>query len=130
MQQSTLDALQQLSVPDTLCDAARLSCPSDVSLETWVNGLLVVYTDGACLNQNSRRAGYGVAYDSLRQHTMTVSCPLLGLEQTAQRAELRAFLHVLAQDSRPLLIHTDSAYVVQVFELFKMGVPCLLTGIT
>ena len=124
LQQSTLDALQPLSVSDTLCDAARLPCPSDVSLETWANGLLVVYIDGACLNQNShlwKRAGYGVAYDPLRQHTMTVSCPLLELEQTAQCAEFRAFLHVLAQDSRPLLIHTDSASVVQVFELFKNG---------
>ena len=131
MQQPSLDALHSLAAPDTLCDASRSPCPSDALPQTWENGCLVVYTDGACFNQDSsfwRRAGYGVVYDSSRQHSMTVSCPLLGLEQTAQRAELRAFLHVLAQDSRPLLIHTDSAYVVQLFSSFVNRTPLPLDG--
>ena len=82
MQQPTLDALHTLAVADTLCDAPRSPCPSDASLETWKNGFLVVYTDGACFNQDSllwRRAGYGVVYDPLQRHSMSVACPLLGL---------------------------------------------------
>ena len=42
--------------------------------------------------------------------------PLLGQEQTAQRAELRAFLHAISQDLRPLRVFTDSTCVISVWE--------------
>ena len=46
---------------------------------------------------------------------MTISSPLLGLEQAAQHAELRLFLCAIQKDLRPLRVHSDSAYVLDVW---------------
>ena len=50
-----------------------------------------------------------------------LSKPLVGPEQTAQRAELRAVVAALAIENRPLHIRSDSSYVVN-------GVNNLLNG--
>ena len=104
----------------------------DLALETYTaSGHVAVYTDGCCLNQNSplwRRAGYGLAYDVDLRHSCTVALPLLGLEQTAQRAELRAILHAISQDARPLHIFCDSSYVISVWESWRASVPLPFDG--
>ena len=121
---ATLAATRALDAPDPLAEDSCVCNTSDTALEFHRQGRVVVYTDGSCLSQNCslwRRAGFGVVYDAEMKHSLTVSRPLLGLEQTAQRAELRAFLCVIQRDPRPLLVHTDSAYVVDVWSKFKEG---------
>ena len=119
--------------PDNLTCSNCTFSADDLALETYsASGHVAVYTDGCCLNQNSplwRRAGYGVAYDVDLRHSGTVALPLLGLEQTAQRAELRAFLLAIFQDARPLRIFPIAAMSLA---FGNPGVPpCLypLTGI-
>lgn len=82
-----------------------------------MNNKLLVWTDGSCINQSNavlRRAGVGVWFG--REHKLNVSEPLLGEWQTAQRAELVAVVRALEQwrsePTRPLVIHSDSAYAV------------------
>lgn len=85
-----------------------------MAIETVVDHFVIVFTDGSCQQQANpwlRRAGYSVVYDVGRQHARTISKALPGLEQTAQRAELRAVLAALAGESRQLRIKTDSSYV-------------------
>ena len=99
---------------------------NDLLLETIKDSHVVVWTDGSCHLQDNpylRRAGYGVIYDHDRLHSRTISKPLLGLEQTAQRAELRAVLAALIIENRPLHVRSDSSYVVD-------GVNNLLQGAT
>ena len=120
MPPSTCHLLQTGIGVDNMQHSLLQPSPSDIASETCTSdGKVVVFTDGCCLNQSStlwRRAGYGIAYDSSHSHRGTVSLPLLGQEQTAQRAELRAFLHAISQDMRPLHVFTDSTYVISVWE--------------
>jgi ribonuclease HI len=114
---------RNLSIEDTLEVSSPLT-ELDYAIETIHDSFVFVWTDGACSHQESlhlRRAGYGVAYDPHGQHCRTVSRPLVGLEQTAQRAELRAVLAAVAIESRPLHVGSDSQYVVH-------GVTNLLKG--
>ena len=75
---------------------------------------MVVYTDGACRNNQDprfRRAGVGAFW--ARGHSANVSQPLEGWAQTNQRAELEALRCVFAAEFRPVIIKSDSAYVVE-----------------
>jgi len=72
----------------------------------------IVYTDGACKNNQDhrfRRAGYGIYYGS--ESCLNFSSYLPGLQQSNQRAELFAVLVACLRDPRPLDIRSDSAYV-------------------
>ena len=103
-------------------DYSETAAPCDYLLETWAGDSVVVWTDGACTDQASetlRCAGYGVVYDPARRHPRTVARPLLGEDQTAQRAELRALLAALLQESRPLQVRSDSQYVVDTFAVLQ-----------
>ena len=76
------------------------------------NGRQVVYTDGACTNNQDdrfRRAGFGLFWCDGDSRNM--SGPLPGHRQTNQRAELHAVLVVLQLATGDVDIHTDSAYV-------------------
>lgn len=75
-----------------------------------------------------RRAGYGVVYDGHRQRSRTVSKPLSGIEQTAQRAELRAVLAALSIENRPLHIKSNSKYVVDGLQNILTGTPLPVDG--
>ena len=116
-----------------MCDAAVISVPDDpdtaldVALpepddeppllhldEGTISGRVEVYTDGACLHNQSaslRRAGVGAWWAD--GHSSNFSAPLTGHVQTNNRAEVSAVLHVLANESRDVHIKTDSEYVLQ-----------------
>ena len=116
---------RSLPTSDELETSHPLSA-ADLLLETIKDQHVVVWTDGACQLQDNmylRRAGYSVVYDTSLQHSRTVSKPLLGVEQTAQRAELRAVLAALKTENRPLHIRSDSTYAVN-------GLNTLLSGST
>lgn len=84
-------------------------------LEIWDLQFVVIWTDGSCQEQASpdlRRAGYAVVYDASLQRSRTISKALLGPEQTAQRAEVRAVLAALLVEDRPVHIKSESSYVV------------------
>ena len=72
------------------------------------DGMVVVYSDGAC--RHNQRAGYGGF--CAKSHAFNFSLPVLGWCQTDQRAELQAILTILETDARALLIKTDSEYVI------------------
>ena len=77
-----------------------------------VEGKVVVYTDGACTNNQNcrfRRAGVGIFW--CNEDDRNVSLPLPGYLQTNQRAELYAVKAVLEQCHGKLDIRTDSQYV-------------------
>lgn len=96
----------------------------DLDMETVENGHVVVWTDGACSAHTIpylRRAGYGVAYDKDLSHSRSISLPLAGPEQSAQRAEVRALLAIMAIESRPLWVRSDSKYTVDVFNQIVSG---------
>ena len=57
-----------------------------------------------------------------------MALPLLGLEQTAQRAKLRAFLDAISQDARPLHIFSDSSYVLNTWDSWLASRPLPLDG--
>ena len=81
--------------------------------ETWVQGSVVVYTDGAArCNQfrSLRFAGVGAFW--AEGHPFNVSAALPGEEQTNNRAELAAVIQVLQLELRPVEVRSDSAYVV------------------
>jgi ribonuclease HI len=89
---------------------SRAPCRS----ECFLNGKVVVYTDGACMQNQSpalRRAGVGAWWCD--GHPKNASKPLDGHTQTNQRAELAAVLYVLEIETRPVHIKSDSKYVVQ-----------------
>ena len=53
----------------------------DLLIETGVDSHVCIWTDGSCQLQNNsylRRAGYGVVYDSNRQHSRSISIQALG----------------------------------------------------
>ena len=131
MPPSTCHLLQTGIGVDNMQHSLVQPSPSDIASETCTSyGKVVVFTDGCCLNRSSilwKRAGCGIACDSSRSHRGTVSLPLLGgQEQTAQRAELRAFLHAISQDLRHLHVFTGSACVISVWETASQ--PSLLDG--
>eukprot|EP00973_Karenia_brevis_P067859 9440995-Karenia_brevis.AAC.1 len=85
--------------------------------ELMKEGRTVVFTDGACTNNQDdrfRRAGYGAYWADASP--LNVSKPLHGWVQTNQRAELQAVLAVLLADKRSLEIRSDSQYVVNGFQ--------------
>ena len=72
----------------------------------------VVWTDGACTNNQDRRfrrAGSGIYYDVANTYNLGFALP--GVVQTNQRAELFAVLVTCLRDPRPLDIRSDSEYV-------------------
>ncbi|KZV95248.1 hypothetical protein EXIGLDRAFT_644426 [Exidia glandulosa HHB12029] len=82
---------------------------------------MLVYTDGACLDQGgpSRRGGCGVVFcDSTLGLKHALEGTIGGPEQTSNRAELRAVLYFLqlrrweAGGAERIVIATDSEYVV------------------
>ena len=82
--------------------------------EQLIDGHVVVYTDGACENNQHaslRRAGIGAWW--CNDHEKNISRPLEGHVQTNQRAELAAVLQVLHRETRALHIKSDSEYVVK-----------------
>ena len=92
---------------------------------------MILWTDGSCLNPNNpylKTAGYGVVYDPTRSHVRTISKPLLGVEQSAQRAEIRAVLAALCVENRPCIIRSDSSYVVNSFQKLLAGIPLPCDG--
>jgi ribonuclease HI len=74
--------------------------------ETTVYDRHVVWTDGSA---SKGRAGAAVYYGD--GNTRNRALPVPG-QQTSQRAELAAVLHILETDRRALEIRTDSRYVV------------------
>ena len=79
-----------------------------------MDGKVVVYTDGACCNNQHkrlRRAGFGCFW-GLGQ-TRNIAEPLAGEIQTNQRAELQAAVATLQAEVRPVEIRTDSKYVMR-----------------
>lgn len=105
--------------------------PDDHSLEHWDGKYVVVWTDGSCREQavsHLRRAGYGVVYDFHLQHSRTISKPLLGPQQTAQRAEVRAILAAILNEDRPVHIKSDSEYAVKFANNLLHGLPLPYDG--
>ena len=81
--------------------------------EVIVGGRIVVFTDGACRNNQHkalRRAGVGGFW--AHDHPLNFGECLLDGEQTNNRAELFALIKVLRVDSRPLEVRSDSKYVI------------------
>lgn len=77
------------------------------------DGFVLVSGDGACSDQAhplARRAGYGVYFGI--DHPYNLSEPLLGSHQTAQRAELRAYVRTCAWAWAPTEYLTDSQLVL------------------
>lgn len=80
--------------------------------EFYSAGRVIVFTDGACRGnqwKRARAAGCGAFW--AEDHPFNLSSPLEGDEQTNNRAELRAVLHVVQVEVRAVEIRTDSAYV-------------------
>jgi ribonuclease HI len=81
--------------------------------ETFVDGAVIIWTDGACPQNQCRalrRAGCGIFYG--QEHPRNKSFALRGPEQTNNRAELLACIVALEGESRPAQIRTDSQYVI------------------
>ncbi|CAE8632175.1 unnamed protein product [Polarella glacialis] len=75
------------------------------------DGRIVVFTDGACSNNQDdrfRKAGYGAYWAD--GHALNFSLALEGWAQTNNRAELMAVIQTMEQEGRPLEIRTDSRY--------------------
>ncbi|CAE8633519.1 unnamed protein product [Polarella glacialis] len=80
--------------------------------EFFHDGKIVVFTDGACSNNQDdrfRRAGYGAYWAD--GHALNFSLALEGWAQTNNRAELMAVIQTIEQEGRPLEIRTDSRQV-------------------
>eukprot|EP00973_Karenia_brevis_P084570 11736115-Karenia_brevis.AAC.1 len=99
---------------EALLDEDLSSLSGDVwdgLVERHQNGQVVVYTDGACINNQDhrfRRAGYSAFwYEGSAKNWLL---PLHGWCQTNQRAELSAILYLLRSEERPVHIKSDSAY--------------------
>ena len=94
--------------------------PRRIGLDRWLrraeafsNGRVVVFTDGACTDNQDvrlRRAGVGCFWG--RGHERNIAQPLPGELQTNQRAELQAIVEVLRVEPRQVEIRTDSQYVI------------------
>lgn len=77
--------------------------------------IIVIFTDGACKHNNQkndmskRKAGYGIYYG--KDDPRNISAPLLGEEQTNNRAELQAIIYACETNiENRVEIHTDSQY--------------------
>ena len=109
-------AADQLEEEERLSDAdiERWSLPLPMSNSTFevnLDGMVVVWTVGACRNNADARlsrAGCGVYYGY--GHSLNLSTHLPGRTQTNQRAELLAIILALSRDVRPLQVRTDSQY--------------------
>ena len=95
---------------------AEVECPAElpgsIDEEMMCDDRVIAWTDGACKdNQDARfrRAGAGVFY--CKSSARNQSIALSGREQTNQRAELLAVVHVLRSEQRAVEIRTDSEYV-------------------
>ncbi|CAE8611672.1 unnamed protein product [Polarella glacialis] len=92
--------------------ACALSALAGRTQELVVDGCVVVFTDGACRNNQDarfRRAGFGAYwFDNSPQN---ISCELEGWAQTNNRAELMAVIVVAEQEPRAVIVRTDSKYV-------------------
>ena len=99
--------------PMPACDPEPESEPLLLVLdEQFIRGCVVVYTDGACTNNqysSLRKAGLGAWWADGHARNLSESLP--GAAQTNQRAELLAVIRVLEVESRPVHIKTDSQYV-------------------
>ena len=83
--------------------------------ETVHEGRVVVWTDGACRNNQDnrlRRAGVGVFYSQGHRGNRSIALP--GRCQTNNRAELLAVLTALKSEPRSMEIRTDSEYVYKI----------------
>ena len=81
--------------------------------ETWRDGRVVVWTDGAGRRNQDRRlrrSGVGVYYGE--DHAKNVAVALSGRDQTNQRAELMAIILAVERETRPLWVRSDIAYCV------------------
>ena len=81
-----------------------------------VKDRIVVYTDGACennqcLQSNKRRAGVGVWYGT--DDERNISEPLEGIRQTNNRAEMVAVIRVLEKNPKDIKVQvwTDSEII-------------------
>ena len=92
----------------------------DASNELIENGTVVVYTDGACRHNQDprfRRAGVGAFWS--KGNLLNCCIALDGWSQTNQRAELEALRQVLRREDRPLTVKSDSAYVIDGYNLHR-----------
>ena len=124
----TLASCRAMDRADTF-DAAPLSASAldaAKSRESFVNNFTVVVIIASfCSTPNLalwRRAGYSIRYSRF-SHPGNASCALLGSEQTAQRALLRALLHVVIRDVRPLHIRVACSGFLSVWEVNKSPSP-------
>jgi len=81
--------------------------------ELCIDGFVVVYTDGACRDNQDRAkrvAGVGAFWGE--QHPFNISEPLNGCEQSNNRAELTAVIRALQLEVRAVEVRSDSTYVV------------------
>jgi len=86
--------------------------PGDIDVEMVVDDRVVVWTDGACRNNQDsrlRRAGAGIFY--AKGSSRNSAWALDGHDQTNQRGELLAVVQVMRADNRRLEVRTDSQYV-------------------
>ena len=80
--------------------------------ELTIDGRVVVYTDGAVRNNQSkmlRYGGFGAFWGP--NHPFNLSMPLSGDDHTNNKAELHAVVQVLLIEVRPVEVRTDSQYV-------------------
>ena len=100
-------------------DTKPVKIDVDVMREHMRERALVAFTDGACHLNGSimARAGYAVVWPYRRE--LDFAAPLLGKEQTSDRAEFMAALHCLDTANRidpsqrqKLIIYTDSKEVI------------------
>lgn len=83
-----------------------------------------VFTDGCCLNNGKikkKKAGYGIYFP--KKEKFNVSNPFLIGDETNNRAELFALIHllnlfpfVIDYDTIQIVIHTDSKYCICIYE--------------
>eukprot|EP00660_Eupelagonema_oceanica_P008312 gene8312-15996_t len=83
--------------------------------EAWVGGKVVVYTDGAALQQQYpqlRRAGCGAFWGPRHPRNLAEPLPREGhTGNTSKVGELTAVLRVLEREPRPAQVRTNSRYV-------------------
>lgn len=114
MEDDEIHAFQQQQIlggPVQVSDAEQPVQPAQ-PVESQCDGHVVVWTDGACRNNQDsrlRRAGAGIYYGP--QHHRNVAYAVPGVSQTNQRAELLAVVLLLETEHRALEVRTDSQWV-------------------
>lgn len=94
-------------------DATRWLEEATVANVKSAKDAVVVYTDGACENNQSKHARAGVGVWFGNGDARNVSEPLAGKRQTNQRAELTAVIRALQiVYDQPLHVWSDSEYCV------------------